>query len=423
MKGILIILATAILWPLSSQAQLGKLMSKYHEKEGITVTQLDKSLYGLYERENLSPEAREMLQNLEEVNLLSLNLNSTHPDNCNKIISQFRQILDTPEKYKLIKSRNDVYGKQLIYSRSKEGKVSDLVVWNQNPERLDIIELRGDVQLNKIALLSKALNINGLNSLADLSPNSGAVNRHRLSPADDDFAANFQRLREMMRQDFDFDPTEMMARFFGESEDSTSTANHPFLNPFEGLASHPFFGEDGRFPIDLDKWMENGSGSTQKIEKFFQSFGDGAEISSNSVEITEENGKTKLKINSQNSDITYIIDGKEAPKDQLQMPEKIRDVNMIGSRTDMKKSYLFITSQNQIGNFKSFKDGVLVFSYDNQDYQYNLDKATEPLLVIDGRLSSGFNLDPASILQIRPVSQIEKEIGYYPEAEVIINTK
>lgn len=421
MKGILIFLMAAMAWPLSSQAQLGKLMAKYHEKEGITVTQLDKSLYGLYEQENLSQEAREMLQNLEEVNLLSLNLNSTHPDDCNKMISQFRQLLDAPGKYKLIKSRNDVYGKQLIYSRTNEGKVSDLVVWNQNSERLDIIELRGDVQLNKIALLSKALNVNGLNSLADLSPDSGSVDRHRLSSADNDFAANFQKLREMMREDFDFDPSEMMARFFGEAGDSTFTANRHFLNPFEGMANHPFFGENGRFPFDLDEWMDEGS--THKIEKFFQSFGDGAEISNNSVEITEENGKTKLKINSQNSDITYIIDGKEAPKDQLQMPEKIRNVNMIGSRTDMKKSYLFITSQEQIGNFKSFKDGVLTFSYDNQEYRYNLDKAAEPLLVIDGRLSSGFNLDPADILQIRPVSQLEKEIGYYPQAEVIINTK
>ena len=47
----------------------------------------------------------------------------------------------------------------------------------------------------------------------------------------------------------------------------------------------------------------------------------------------------------------------------------------------------------------------------------------EPLLVIDGRLADRFDIDPSEILQIRPISPIEKEVGYYPNAEVIINTK
>ena len=65
-------------------------------------------------------------------------------------------------------------------------------------------------------------------------------------------------------------------------------------------------------------------------------------MSSNSVQITEENGKTKIKIDSQNSDMTYIIDGQQAPKDNVQMPDKILNVNIIPSKEDVKKSYLFI---------------------------------------------------------------------------------
>ena len=48
-------------------------------KNGVTVTQLDKSLYGLYQRNNLPPEANELLQKLEEVNILNLDLNQTDP--------------------------------------------------------------------------------------------------------------------------------------------------------------------------------------------------------------------------------------------------------------------------------------------------------------------------------------------------------
>ena len=56
MKKLVIILLAGTLFPFCVNAQLGKQMSKYHEKAGVTVTQLDKNLYGLYQRENLTPE-------------------------------------------------------------------------------------------------------------------------------------------------------------------------------------------------------------------------------------------------------------------------------------------------------------------------------------------------------------------------------
>ena len=115
--------------------------------------------------------------------------------------------------------------------------------------------------------------------------------------------------------------------------------------------------------------------------------------------------------------------GQQAPKDNVQMPDKILNVNIIPSKEDVKKSYLFITSRDRLGEFVSFQNGVLTFKYNSQEYKYNLEKMKEPLLVIDGRLADRFDIDPSEILQIRPISPIEKEVGYYPNAEVIINTK
>jgi len=45
MRRIFIILSIVSVLPFAANAQLSKLMSKYHEKNGVTVTQLDKSLY------------------------------------------------------------------------------------------------------------------------------------------------------------------------------------------------------------------------------------------------------------------------------------------------------------------------------------------------------------------------------------------
>ena len=70
-------------------------------------------------------------------------------------------------------------------------------------------------------------------------------------------------------------------------------------------------------------------------------------MSSNSVQITEENGKTKIKIDSQNSDMTYIIDGQQAPKDNVQMPDKILNVTS-SHRKKMSKNPIY-SSRREIG--------------------------------------------------------------------------
>lgn len=413
MKKLALILIAGILLPICATAQLSKQMAKYHKKAGVTVTQLDKSLYGLYQRDNLSPDALEMLRTLDEVNILNLDLGASETATGDKIISQFRSILDNPATYKLVKSRTDNYGEQLIYTRNKDGRVTDLVVWNMDPQTVDIIELRGDIQTDKIALLSKALNVQGLQSLAALSPR----------PSREDYADRMRQAAEAMRgfgggfmDGFD----SMFDGFFGNHRDTTGN-DEDFIKRFMNMDN--MMGTfDSHIPEQLREMMKNGAAS-HKMEKFFQSIGDDQNIISNSIQITEENGKTKLKIDSKNSDITYIIDGKPSPKDNVQMPEKILNVNIIPSKEDMKKSYLFITSQDPLGTFTSFKNGVLTFKYDNQEYRFNLDKAQDPLLVIDGRLAASFDINPADILQIRPISQIEKEVGYYPNAAVIINTK
>lgn len=402
MKKLITLTCMAILLHFGAAAQLGKQMAKYHEKDGVTVTQLDRSLYGLYQNNNLTPDAAAMLQKLDEVNILNIDLNACKPELGEKITSQFRGLLSNDGKYRLVKSHQNAGNKQLIYTASQDGKISDLVVWNQNPAQVDIIELRGDIELDKIASLSRILNIDGLYSLALLSNG----NEEYLESQ-----AMGQSLQNLLGGFFD-----------GMDDDFFADMRERFNNLAGSMNLDSTFSQMlGGFPA---QWgIPGGFSSSQISEETFRSLDGNGNVVSNSVQITEENGKTKLKIDSKNSDITYIIDGNQAPKDNVQMPEKIRNVNLIPSREDIRKSYLFVTSETPLGTFRSFKDGVLTFQYDNQEYQYNLDKADSPLLVIDGRLSSGFSIDPASILQIRPITQIEKEVGYYPEAQVIINTK
>ncbi len=398
MKKLTIILLATLLIPFCASAQIGKQMSKYHKKNGVSVTQLDKSLYGLYQSNNLSQEMKEMLQKLDEVNILTINRNICKPEEAEKILSQFHNLLEETNNYRLIKSNNDGENEQLVYARSEGERVTDLVVWSISPYQADIIELRGTIQTNRIALLSRALNIHGLGSLAILSPTA----QNHLQ--DEEEARNMMQSLEGLMGGF----------FSGFDSDFFSGIEQQFKDAFSSPS-------DSTSRFNLSNMIRPGEMKT--VEQYFESLGSDGNVSSNSIQITEENGKTKLKIDSKNSDITYIIDGEQAPKDNVQMPEKIMHVNIIPSKEDMKKSYLFVTSQKKLGTFSSYKDGMLTFQYNKQEYKYNLEKSQYPLLVIDGRLADSFDIDPASILQIRPLSQIEKQAGYYPNAEVIINTK
>lgn len=50
MNKLIILLVTSLLLPFCTKAQLGKLMAKYHGKECVTVTQLDKIYMGFIRR-------------------------------------------------------------------------------------------------------------------------------------------------------------------------------------------------------------------------------------------------------------------------------------------------------------------------------------------------------------------------------------
>ena len=101
--------------------------------------------------------------------------------------------------------------------------------------------------------------------------------------------------------------------------------------------------------------------SPAKVEKFFQSFGNGTGMSSNSVQITgRKRKKNKIKIDSQNSDMTYIIDGQQA-KDNVQMPDKIFECQHHPIERRCQKNPIYSSSRDRLGEFVSFQNGVLTF--------------------------------------------------------------
>ena len=408
MNKIMLFLLAGIIFPVCANAQIGKIMTEFQGKNCVTVTHLDKSLYGLYKKKNISPEAENLLKQLDEVNILNLDLQQCGKNMEKEVSEKFDKILNSG-KYKLIKSLSSTDKKQMIYAQTDGEQISNLVVSSQTPERMDIIEISGKIQAENIALLSKTLNIKGIGSLSALSGgNDSYTGNYFYYQIPDNYARTMEKkAREIEKKAREMEKrAQEMARkyeslHFDQLYQSLDSISH--FNMLDDMFS-VFNGDNFNFNFDMD-WPETTS------------------IMSNSVQISEENGKTKIKIDSQNSDMTYVIDGKEISKDNLEMPEKISKVNVVPSKKDIKKSYLLITSGNKLGSFTSYQDKVLTFKYDSQEYRYNLDKAQGTVLLINGSPSSSFSITPENILQIRPVSKIEKETGYYPDkSEVIVNT-
>ena len=279
---------------------------------------------------------------------------------------------------------------------------------------MDIIELKGDIDTENIALLSKALNIKGLNSLSSLNSENENYNNFLRSFDYDNMADMSRQMQEMaqrMRENF--------REMFGDQEEDR------FFSPFNYFR---FDGRDSLFRFsDVDSLFGSMGMRFNRMSDIFDRFNplpNGIDIRGNSVQITEENGKTKIKINTQNSDMIYIVDGVKFEGEEVSMPEKIRDVRIVGDTKNPRKSYLIVISNSQLGQFVSYKNHTLTFQYGDQEYKYNLEKATQPLLVINGEVTNDFtDIHPNEIQQIRPLTPMEKEIGEYGSAEVFILTQ
>lgn len=396
MKQWIIFLLVSIAIPCFTHAQqLNQLIKQYQGKPGVSITHLDESLYGLYKKKNLSPEAETLLRNLKEVNIISFGTASSQW-NTSGIIDKLKNEL---KDYILVKNNTTDESEQYIYTKTTSGKVTDMIIINEEQgEKLDIIELSGNIELENIALLSKALNIKGLNSLALLNPENKDYNRFLRSFDYNDLATMSKEIREMAQ--------EMQKKFQGQHSFEFNIPDMDSLFNSMGMGFDAMGNMFDQLGNNFHLNMEDGN------------------IIGNSIQITEENGKTKIKVNSKNSETVYIIDGVEAAVSSINMPEKIRSIKIQNDPKSPKKSYLIIMSNEPLGQFVSLKNGSLTFKYNNQEYKYNLEKSTDPLLWVNGRLTS--NLDSynvSDILQIRPVSETEKQTGAFKTAEVVINTK
>ena len=78
-KSLLTCMMISLVTILPLQAQVGKEMKAFRNKDGITVTMLNPSLYSLYKQGDLSLPAEEALKDMKEINVMQVDLKRATP--------------------------------------------------------------------------------------------------------------------------------------------------------------------------------------------------------------------------------------------------------------------------------------------------------------------------------------------------------
>lgn len=300
-----IMMNTILIFPL--QAQIGKEMKTFRNKEGITVTMLNPSLYGLYKKNNLSLSAEEVLKKVKEINVLQIDRQQIKADVLENIYHRLNPLLENESKYNQVQSYQGVTRNERIFVTQNDDTITSLVLWNEDKNKTTIIELRGDIELNKIHLLANALQVKGMDVLAYINApeqeEENILDRHQ----------------------------ELLKRFLQENpfHNDSTTLNGFLKNHRERLGSM-----DEMF-ARMQEMMEN-MGNSFEYRQGTTSDNGFEEFMSNGLEVIQENGKTKIKVNAQNSKIIYLIDGKEFSADSIgnRIPDEIATVNMVRSPED-----------------------------------------------------------------------------------------
>lgn len=395
-RCLLTCMALSLVTLLPLQAQVGKEMKAFRNKEGITVTMLTPSLYKLYKQSNPSLASEEVLKDMKEINVMQVNIERATSKVVEEINQRLSPILENESKYTLVRSHRGVYGQERLYVTQNDEQITSLVLWSEENGTLSVIELKGNIDLDNVDEVAEVLNVKGLDRLAYIN-----------APAEGgSFAARMGNPMDIIKR---------MEERFGIKRDSIFGED-----PFGSLREK--IGNVG----SVDDMMKHAEEMFRNMGTLFDgtSANGMSESISNGLEVIRENGKTRIKVNATNSELAYVIDGIEYSADSLKngIPDEIANVIMVNEPGNAKKSYVIINTLKKAGQFVSYSDGVLKYKHKNQEFTVNPEKLSDPSLLVNNRLTRNFNVDPMLIIQIRPATEIERKILNAPSAQVVIVT-
>ena len=193
---VIMVLMIGIVFPVlaqQSQSLFEELTEKYANQDGFSASMLSSDMFDLYlKKKNIdeNSELAEALESLDNIMVISQSRfgvepgvffgdekpakkeKSGEPELFGDIIKHYKQ-----NGYTLLKTEKRMGEEVKVYLQRNDGIVTALALITNSSLSTSLVELDGDIDLAKVADLSKALNLRGLENLYKIDNSSSAYFR------------------------------------------------------------------------------------------------------------------------------------------------------------------------------------------------------------------------------------------------------
>ncbi len=142
------------------------LTNTFRNQDQLQFSELGEKTIRLYIKEKSpSPDAQQVLSRIKQLNILNFKGNKQF--NISQFVENFNRSYPV-ELYTPINVRKDSAQCKMVYIKETNDKITDLLVAEVIEQKVSLVEIKGDIDLEHIALLKDALNIEGLSPIQHL---------------------------------------------------------------------------------------------------------------------------------------------------------------------------------------------------------------------------------------------------------------
>lgn len=153
-----------------AQAQSDKLFDRYSGKSGYTSVHITQYMFQLFadiQTESELQEFREMAAQIERIKILTAENDSTDRSRATSFYNDLTKSIPL-DKYEELMVVNEGGNQVHMYVLKNGKKISEFLMLVNEESNAVMISITGDIDLDKLAALSKTMNINGLEGLDSL---------------------------------------------------------------------------------------------------------------------------------------------------------------------------------------------------------------------------------------------------------------
>lgn len=178
MKTIIIrsIIMTLVFYPLVMKAQVNKVdnfFSKYSELDGFTSVEITKGLFELFaqidESDSGFADFQKAVSRLESLKLLACSSKEGDSETKVKFQADVRNSIPFSE-FKQLMVVKDKDANVNFYAKNNNQIITEMLMSVDGPDEAVLLYLKGNIDLNHIARLGKAMNLEGMSHLGMMKP-------------------------------------------------------------------------------------------------------------------------------------------------------------------------------------------------------------------------------------------------------------